>query len=179
MPEISENDQTEAIAKSAARGSDAWQQTLEDMNGLATRREELGWETVCIAAGDTGTETPDAGNTDRYGLVHVIPGNDADAFRDAFGRGEFPRYDVYRGTTESWAFLVTELLDPGTETAIYIAGSFMAIEARELAVEARAREQMYTHVQKLDGTHLGSFEHDGYEKFFPEADRIVETLGDE
>jgi hypothetical protein len=33
---------------------------------------------------------------------------------------------------------------------------------------------MYTHVRKLDKTHLGSFEHDGYQKFFPEADRIID-----
>ena len=32
---------------------------------------------------------------------------------------------------------------------------------------------MYTHVQTLDGTHLGSFRHDDVEKFFPDPHKYT------
>ena len=134
-------------------------------------------ETVAIPAGHTAPEHPDVGDSDRYGLVHVIPGNKADSFVEAFARGDFPRYDVYRAESTTRLFLVTELLDPGTETALYVAGSVRLADLGGLVRTVRAENAMYTHVQTLDGTHLGSFEHDGYEKFFPRTDRYADPDG--
>ncbi|MFB6186355.1 MAG: hypothetical protein ABEI86_05740 [Halobacteriaceae archaeon] len=181
MPEIPQEDydESEALAAHADRNKNAWQQTLEEMKMMAAEKEDEGWQTVVIGAGDTAPESPSVGETDRFGLVHVIPDNKAEPFREAFEQGDFPRYDVYRGTTESRTFLLTELMDPDSKTAIYIAGNFRRRDARGLIATVRKEGEMYTHVQKLDKTHLGSFKHDGYEKFFPNADRVAQDPGPE
>lgn len=165
-----ETDQAEQLAAHAERNKDAWGRTLDDMTAMATARERDGWQTVTIAAGHTGPEPPDTGDTDRFGLVYVVPGNLAEPFREAFAAGQFPLYEVYRGSTETRVFLVTELLDPDTETAIYVAGNYRRQDGRALLRAAIREGKMYTHLQKLDTTHLGSFEHEDYEKFFAERD---------
>jgi len=153
----------------------AWSQTIDDMEALAAEYEAEGWTTVTIVAGDTGTQGVDTGSEedDRFGFIHVIPDNSAEEFEDAFREDGFPVYDVYRAEMDARVFMVTELRDPETETVIFIAGSFMRTFADPLVEAAVDRGKLYTHVQTLDATHLGSFEHDGYEKFFPEADRVV------
>ncbi|MFC7081917.1 DUF7529 family protein [Halorussus caseinilyticus] len=42
-----------------------------------------------------------------------------------------------------------------------------------LVKTALEEDEMYTHVQKLDKTHLGSFRHDDVEKFFPEPHKYA------
>lgn len=175
MPSIGDSDidDAERLAAHAEPNKEAWKRTLNDMVAMAEEREANNWETVVIPSGHTAPESLEAGEPGRWGLVHVIPGNKADAFREAHKRGEFSLYNVYRAETETRIFLVTELLDPPTETAIYIAGNFRAQDATNLTAIAAHEGKMYTHVQKLDTTHLGSFEHKEYEKFFPQADRAV------
>lgn len=174
MPEHGDDiDYADRIAAYAEPHRQAWQHTLEDMQAMAEEREEAGWRTLVIAAGNTAPEPPGAGESDRYGLAHVIPGNKAEEFREAVDAGDFPAYNVYRTEVDGRLFLVTELLDPDTETVIYIAANFELRHAGDLAVHAKETGEMYTHVQKLDGTPLGSFRHDGYEKFFPEADQLA------
>ncbi|MEE6210663.1 hypothetical protein U3A55_10905 [Salarchaeum sp. III] len=157
---------------------DAWAQTLADMEALADDLEAEGWTTVTLRAGDTATKGLDSNDDPddedvQYGIFHVVPDNDAAAFEDAFREDGFPVYDVYRAEVDGRVFLVTELRDPETETAIFIAGNFLRHYAQPLVEAAVEQGGLYTHVQRLDTTHLGSFEHDGYEKFFPEADRVV------
>lgn len=164
----------ERLRESADAHKGAWEQTIADMHALAEEREENGWEAVTVIAGDTGTEGPDEGVEGRYGLVFVAPGNRAEPFTEAFERGTFPKYNVYRNELEGRVFLVVELLDPETETVILVAGNFLQMNAFGTVRAAKEEGKMYTHVQKLDTTHLGSFEHDGYEKFFPDADRILQ-----
>lgn len=156
----------------------AWSQTISDMKALAEEREDDGWSTVTIVAGDTGTRGLDS-NADledddvRYGIIHVIPDNKAEEFVEAFRPDGFPVYDVYRAEIEGRVFFVTELRDPESETVIFIAGNFLRHYAQPLVEAAVEHGKLYTHVQTLDTTHLGSFEHEGYGKFFPEADRVV------
>ncbi|MFC7044058.1 hypothetical protein ACFQH6_00315 [Halobacteriaceae archaeon GCM10025711] len=164
----------ERLRQSADVHKDAWEQTIADMHALAEEREENGWKAVTVIAGDTGTEGPDEGVEGRYGLVFVVPGNKEEPFTEAFEQGTFPKYNVYRNELEGRVFLVVELLDPETETVILLAGNFLQMDAFGAVRAAKRDEKMYTHVQKLDATHLGSFEHDGYEKFFPDADRILQ-----
>lgn len=165
-----EPDDAERVAAHAEPNKEAWAATLQEMQALAAEREDRGWDAVTVGAGHTAPVSRDAGDADRYGLVYVVPGNRAEPFREAYERGEYPRYEVYRGATETRVFLVTELVDPGVETAILLAGNFRRRDARGLVRTVRETGRMFTHVQKLDGTHLGSFEHEDYEKFFPEAD---------
>lgn len=172
MPRTGDDvEDAERIAANADRNREAWQRTLADMEALANEREDEGWDAVAVAAGHTAPKSRDGGGTGEYGLVHVVPGNRADAIRAACERGTFPRYEVYRGATESRVFLVTELLDPDTETALLLAGNYRRHVARGLVRTVEETGTMYTHVQKLDGTRLGSFEHDDPAKFFPAADR--------
>ena len=147
----------------------AWQATLDDLDEMEMELADDGWETVAIVAGDTEPEHPDATESGRFGLTHVIPRNKVEEFTAAFEAGEFPTYDVYRSSVEGREFLVTALLDPDTRHAILIAATYARRAAEPLVEAAADAGEMYTHVQRLDGTHLGSFRHEEYEKFFPDA----------
>ena len=70
------------------------------------------------------------------------------------------------------SLLVTEFLDPETETAIVVAGHFDARRVGGLTKSAIEADAMYTHAETLDGTHLGSVRHEKHEPFLPagEAD---------
>jgi len=173
MPDIDPDaDRTKEFDVDTDALRNAWAATREDMDALATEYEKGGWETLTIAAGDTAPEPPDAGDEDRFGLSHVIPDNRAEAFTEAHAAGEFPRYDVFRNEDDGWVFVVTVFLDPDSETAILIAGRYERHLSAELAQAASEADEMYTHVQTLDGTQLGSFRHDDPEKFFPGADAV-------
>ena len=168
----------EELEASADIHTDAWSRTIDDMEAMGDELEDDGWGVVTVITADTAPEAPDVGDDDRWGLVHVVPDNFADEFRSAVERGEFPRFDLFRAEAEGRVFHVTQLLDPETETAILVAGNFLRHRADGLVRTARDEGEMYTHARTLAGEHLGSFRHDDYEKFFPEADRLVE-LGDD
>ncbi|MFC6724867.1 hypothetical protein ACFQE1_10885 [Halobium palmae] len=172
MPEIGdETDRGERIAANAGAEKEAWGATLDDMRALAEEYEAEGWSTVTIQAGYAAPTTP-GDDDDRFGLVYVIPGNEAEPFVDAVEAGEFPRFEVHRAEVEGKVFLVTTLLDPGTETAILLAGTYEMRNALRCARMADDRGEMFTHVQKLDGTRLGSFRHEEHEQFFPSITAI-------
>lgn len=152
----------------------AWQKTLEDAEAIAEARRAEGWETSLIRTGYTGPEAPSHGETDRFGLVAVIPGNDVEEFEAAFERGTFPTYDVKVAETTGRVFYLTELLDPAESLALLLVGSYRLADAEGLIRTAAEEDVVYTHVQKLDGTHLGSFEHDEWKKFFPKAESFLE-----
>lgn len=159
----------EEFAAHADLHRDAWEQTIADARELAAEREDEGWETVLIPAENTATEPPGVGETDRYGLVHVIPDNYAEDFQSFFDRGNYSAFDVYRAEVSGRVFLVTELLAPDEELAIIIFANYVLRDAQELIKTVLDSETMYTHVRAYAGEHLGSFEHEEYEKFFPES----------
>lgn len=177
MTEFGENeDQAERMAASAEEGKSAWQATIDDMNGMASELQQQGWTTTAIAAEDTAPNPPDAGDSDRYGFVHVIPDNDAPAFTEAFERGHeegggFPEYEVYRSEASGRVFQVTVLYDEPTANVILLAANYELRHAQNLMQTAIEREELFTHVQTLDRTMLGSFRHEGWEIFFPNADQ--------
>lgn len=175
MPETGagddEPDYAEQIAANADVHKNAWQQTLEDMEALADELESEGWNVQTIGAGHVAPTNPDAGETDRFGLVHVIPDNKADAFEEVIETGSFPQYQVFRNEMQGRVFQVTKLLDPEQEQAILLAGTYELRHAPGMVKNALEEEEMYTHVQTLDQTHLGSFRHEDVEKFFPNPQR--------
>ncbi|WP_135821817.1 DUF7529 family protein [Halostella litorea] len=169
----------EELSASGGIHKDAWAQTLDDMQALAAELEEEGWDTVLtVPALDTAPEPPEDGQEGRWGLIHVVPDNHAEAIRDAVEDGEFPRFDVFRAEAEGRVFHVTQLLDPESGIAILVAANFERHQARGVVNVATDEDELYTHLQTLDGTHLGTFRHDDYGKFFPNADRLAD-LGDE
>lgn len=110
------------------------------------------------------------GSDDRFGLVHVIPDNHADAVTDAFEPGEFTRFKAYRNEVDGDAFLATELLDPKRELALVVASSYDLRRADPMLQSARDEGALYTHAKTLDGTHLGSVRHAEWEPLVPASD---------
>lgn len=144
-----------------------WEQTLAEMDDLASERAADGWETVTVQAGDTAPEPPSAGESDRFGLVYTVPGGAADAVRSFVETASVDGYTVYRRSVGSTLFLVTELVDSAEAVALFVAGVVDTDVADDLVAAATAADEMYTHVQLLDWTHLGSFRHDDPAAFFP------------
>ena len=163
-------DYAERIAEHAQVHKNAWQRTLDDMKALEEELSEDGWDVVIVPAGHTAPENPDAGETDRWGLVHVIPGNFAEDFSEAVAAGDYPHFEVFQQQVDGRTFMLTMLQDPDTERAILIAGSFEMRHAPGLVNTAQREDLMYTHVQKLDKTVLGTFRHADYEPFFPDPE---------
>lgn len=149
----------------------AWRQTIEEMDAIAEQLEAEGWDVVAFPAGHTGPEAPDHGHDEtRFGLTHVIPGNKVEPFLEAYESGSFEDYQVFQNEVAGRVFIVTVLEDQPTESAIIIAGSYEKRNARGLTRAAVEADAMYTHVRRLDGTDIGTFEHEDYRHFFPEAD---------
>lgn len=143
-----------------------WEQTLADMDDLASQRTADGWDTITVQAGDTAPEPPVAGESDRFGLVYTVPNGSADAVRAFWETGSVDGYTVYRQKAGSKLFLVTELTDSASQTVLFIAGVVELDVADELIAAAADAGEMYTHVQLLDWTHLGSVRHDDPSAFF-------------
>ncbi|MEF8842514.1 MAG: hypothetical protein V5A62_12965 [Haloarculaceae archaeon] len=180
MPEIGEDaDYAERAAAKSQVTKEAWEATIEDMHAMAEELEEQGWEVAAIGAGHTAPESPRAEPEGRYGLTYTVPDNYADEFREAFREDGFERYEVYREEQEGTAFQVTALYDGETSTAILLAGAYELRHANPLIATAMKVGEMYSHVRLLDGTHLGSFRHEGYELFFPDADRRMNEVTEE
>lgn len=185
MPETGDEggNYAERIAANADAEKDAWGMTLEDMNAMADELESDGWNVVEVAATHTAPENKDAGDTDRFGFVYVIPDNYADDLREAVEAGTFPQYRVFRKEVSSRVFMLTQFLDPDTETAILLAGTYEMMHAPGLVKNAMNEDEMFSYVQTLDGTVHGTFRHDDYTKFFPNPEKyenyVVESpVGD-
>ncbi|WP_433628795.1 DUF7529 family protein [Halomicrococcus sp. NG-SE-24] len=178
MPEAGDEgpDYAERIAANADVEKDAWQRTLDDMEATAEELEAEGWDVVAIPASHTAPEHPEAGDSDRFGFVYVIPDNYVDEFTEAFEAGSFPKYRVYRNEMGSRVFQLTEFLDPESETVILVAGTYEMMHAPALVKTAMREDEMYSHVQTLDETVHGSFRHDDYEKFFPDPQRYEDYV---
>lgn len=172
MVDIDEDPDVDGMERFAGKGSvlkRAWARTVEDMQATAEERREHGWDVTAIPAGDTGAVSRDDGSDDRFGIVHTIADNHAEEFAEAFDRGEFPRYEAYLNEVEGFVYLLTEFLDPESETVVMIAGQY---ERRHAAGALRSAEDegaCYTHVKTIDGTHLGSFRHEEYAPLFPDT----------
>jgi hypothetical protein len=187
MPESGgDRDYADRIADNAEVLKNAWQATIGEMRTLGEELEEAGWSVTTVGADHTAPEPPDVGPEGRFGIVHVVPDNYARDVRatvaatagvdeseldteeprelDAFGR-----YEVYRNESGANAFQVVALYDDDSKTALLIAGTYEQRQALGLMRTALERDEMYTHVQTLDGTPVGSFYHEDWELFFPRA----------
>lgn len=174
-----DHEHVDRVASDVDVKKNAWSNTIEEMKAMAAELEEQGWDAFYVAAGHTAPEFSKVGDTDRFGLVHVIPDNYVDVFTEAFEAGGYPEYDVFRQETAGKLFGVTVLRDPASETAILIGWSLMLHEAPQMISESKQEGKTYTHVQTLDKTHLGSFEHEAPEKFFPNFEEYDAFLDDE
>ncbi|MFB6253500.1 MAG: hypothetical protein ABEI06_02705 [Halobacteriaceae archaeon] len=147
----------------------AYEKTLNEMDKLAENLEEKGIDTLSIPSGSIGCETKNMGDSDRFGFIHVIPGNFAESFQEFFEYDEYDKYDVYRNELQNNVYLLLSLYSNDNAKAVLLAGAYKIPEAKALYNDSREEECTFTHVQKLDRTHLGSFKHFNFEKFFPKS----------
>ncbi|MFB6086351.1 MAG: hypothetical protein ABEJ84_06045 [Halodesulfurarchaeum sp.] len=171
-PDDSELDEAEQMAQRSDDVRTGWSQTIEDMRAMAENRREAGYEALTLQAGNTAPIAPEQGESADWGLFHVIPGDDAEAFRDLVQRADFEETGVYQASIGRDTFLVTECIDHDAELVLLIAGSYTREAAPELVRAAMDRGRLYTHVKTLDGTILGTIEHDDPAAFFPDPDAI-------
>lgn len=148
---------------------DAWKRTNEDMEAIAENRRAEGWEVVSMPAVHTSPVSKSMGDDpERFGLVHIIPDNHADDFTEAYETGEFDEYLAYQEVVHESVFLVTELMDPESETIVLIASHYDRQYAGGMVHSAHEEGVMYTHAKTLDGTELGRFTHEEFEPLLPE-----------
>ena len=171
-PNGSNENDLEKLARVVEQSSAGLERTIEDMNAMAADREEAGYETLTVAAGDTSPKTPTTGESDEWGLSYVVPGNVADEFVALRERAEFDEIGVYQADENGVRFIVTECLDHDEQIALFIAGAFRLQFAAPLVRTSLDRGHLYTHLKKLDGTHLGTIDHDDPDAFFPDPETV-------
>ena len=142
--------------------SEAWKRTLEDMEAIAEDRRDDGWDVVTVMAAHTDTVSRDMGDDDEFGLVHIVPNNHADRFSEAFD-DEYTEYLVYGTDVDGFMFAVVELIDPDAERSILLACRYDMAREKGMVESAREEGVLYTHVKTIDGTTLGTFEHEAFE----------------
>lgn len=172
-------DLVEQLSTDTSAVKNAWQRTLDEMDAMAAELADDGWDVTTAAALHTAPESPDAKPAGRFGLTHVIPDNHAEPFSAAFEPDGYDRYEVYRSEADGSVFQLTVLYDASTERAIVLAGAYEQMYAESLVRAAMEHDEMYTHVQTLDGTHLGSFRHEDYTLFFPNAEQRYGAAADD
>lgn len=171
-PDGPNEEDAEGLARTVEQSKAGLERTIEDMNAMAADREEAGYETLTVAAGDTTPKSPDTGESDEWGLSYVVPSNVADEFVALHDRAEFDEIGVYQADEKGVRFIVTECLDHDAEIALFIAGTFRLQFAAPLVRTALDQGIVHTHVKKLDGTHLGTIEHDDPSAFFPDPETV-------
>ncbi|MFP9192615.1 DUF7529 family protein [Natronosalvus vescus] len=154
---------------------EAWKRTNQDMEAIADERREDGWEVITMPAVHTSAVGRDD-NEDYYGLVHIIPDNHADAFSDTFESGSFPRWEAYRNDVDGFVFLVTELMDPETKTAILVAGQYNMQLAKGMVTTAIRTGALYSHFKTINGTELGSVRYEEIDPFIPNVEGFIDRF---
>jgi len=175
-------DDLDRIADASGAIRENWQRTIEDARAMAADREEDGFETLILPAGDTtpkSPDDPDAPGDDEWGLSCVLPGNKADAFEEVAGDATFDETAVYQNAEAGTVFIVTECLDLDASLSVLVAGTYRMRFAPDLVRTALKQDRMYTHLKRLDGTPVATVEHDDSDAFFPapEAFYAYETDG--
>ncbi|MDB2265399.1 hypothetical protein PM025_14885 [Halorubrum ezzemoulense] len=145
-----------------------WAKTLASATEMETELRDDGWEVITVRAGHVAPEPPAHGDTDRFGLVYLAQGEDADNFTNAVERAAFDGYEVFNRRKREDLFVLTRLTDAERDLAVLLVGAVNLAHAGDLAATARKHGVMYSHVQLLDGTHLSSFRHDDPSDFLPE-----------
>ncbi|WP_436906990.1 DUF7529 family protein [Halosimplex marinum] len=165
-------DRKEVVADHSEELKTNWQRALEDMQAMAEDREDQGYETLAVPAGDTTTLSPSMGDDDTWGLSHVVPDNFAEDVEAYVERSDFEETGVYQMESGGFVFVVTECIDHDEEVVVFVAGSYDMRFSAGLVRTAVERDEMYTHLKTLDGTELGTVHHDDPADFFPEPEQF-------
>lgn len=156
------------MSETTSDGLNGWGKTLDSASGMAEGLRTNGWEVVTVRAAHVAPESPADGDTDRFGFVYLAQGEVADALENVIHHGEFDSYEVFNRSVGTDLFTLTRVTDGKQQVAVLLVGAVDLTDAGDLAAAAADREEMYSHVRLLDGTHLGSFHHDDPTPFFPD-----------
>ncbi|WP_247731537.1 DUF7529 family protein [Halovivax limisalsi] len=140
---------------------EAYKQLLAEVDQLAADREDDGWEVLTLSPNHTNMLSTDD-DRDWWGFSHIVGGSDAEAFEDFYDADAFTEYLAYGRQVEGYMYLVTELIDPTDERTVLIASRYDRRLAKGVVNSAKSEGVLYTHVQTIDGTIVGSFEHEEY-----------------
>lgn len=140
---------------------EAYKHLLSEQDELAADRENDGWDVLTLTSTHTNMLSTDD-ERDWWGFSHIVGGSDAEAFEEFYDSNEFTEYLVYRRQVEGYMYLVTELLDPTNKRTVLIASRYDRQMAKGVINSAKSEDVLYTHVQTIDGTIVGSFEHEEY-----------------
>lgn len=152
---------------------EGWADTLEDMRATAAELEAAGYEVRQVRAGSTTGLAPDRGaaavdpanpGATPFGLVYVVPGEDADALA-AIDLAALDGAEVYRSTAGGTLFLLTALF--AGDRAVLLAGAASLDDVADCAQAAQRAGRMYTRVRRLDGETVLVVEHGDHKPFFP------------
>ncbi|WEL18637.1 Uncharacterized protein SVXHr_2490 [Halorhabdus sp. SVX81] len=176
-PDDVELDDGERLLRTSDAARSGWEQTLEDVEAMARDRAESGFETLVLTSDDTTPKAPDSDDADEWGLVYIVPSNQAEEYEDFAEDVAFTETVVYQATSSGHAFVVTECIDPDRQRVLFVAGTYQLQYAAPLVEAALERGEMYTHVKKLDGTDVATVAHDDAEQFFPDRDTYTAYSG--
>ncbi|MFB6200619.1 MAG: hypothetical protein ABEI98_01265 [Halorhabdus sp.] len=170
--DVSLDDGERLLATSDAAQS-GWEQTLADVEAMARDRAESGFETLVLTSDDTTPKPPKRGESTEWGLVYIVPSNQAAEYRSFAENPTFEETVVYQANSSGHVFVVTECLNTDRDLALFVAGTYRMQHASPLVEAALERGEMYTHVKELDGTRVTTIEHDDAEQFFPDPDQFT------
>ncbi|WP_144927222.1 DUF7529 family protein [Halorubrum salsamenti] len=142
----------------------AWEQTLEETDMLAEDRREDGWETTVVMVPHTDTVSKDMKDHDRFGLMHVVPNNYADAFVEAYDEEAYTEYLVYGDAIDGVMYVAIELIDPDEKRSIFVPCKYDMTMAEGMTQSAIDEGALYSHFKTISGETLGRFR---YEEFQP------------
>lgn len=145
--------------------SEAWGQTLEEMRMLADDRREDGWEVETMVAAHTDTVSRDMKDHDRFGLMHIIPNNHAETFREFYDGEAFTDYLLYANEVEAFMYAVIEWIDPDGERSLFMASRYDMARAKGMIESAFDEGVLYSHVKTIDGTTLAAIPYEEFEPF--------------
>jgi len=150
-----------------------WELTVGEARRIAEEREAAGWETVLAQSGDTAVVTRAAGDDDRFGFYHLVPGETAEAIVD-LDADRFPEFRVYRRETDTRAYQVTELRNPERGATVVVTGTYPVGDLTPVRETATATGRIYTRLFTLDRSLEFVFEHADPTPFFVEPERDAE-----
>lgn len=178
-PETSDPSELDRIAAAPDAVREGWERTIEDTHAMMADREDDGFETLLLPAGDTTPKNPETGDTDEWGLSHLIPGNKVEPFEAFDARADYDETAVYQTELDGNVFIVTECIDLDNKLSLFIAAGYRINEATAMVRTAMERGEMRTHIKKLDGTKLRTIVHDDPGAFFPDPDHFYAYDTDE
>ncbi|MFC5971375.1 hypothetical protein ACFPYI_08550 [Halomarina salina] len=153
---------------------DGVEQMLADTKAMIADREQNGYETLLLSAGDTTPKNPTSGKTDEWGLTYIISGDKEESLLEFDSRADFDETIVYQKIQSNNVFIVIERIDTDQQLSLFISGTYRMQFASEMVRTSMERGEMHSHIKKLDGTSLVSYRYDEPEKFFPDPDRYYQ-----